>query len=125
MAGLCPGQQDKVQSLCARRALGLSIPAWCTRLLPVSKDKGRHSVRRGRQGGDQQRFRACESSRQGATATPTATLPRPFRMPTSLMAYQGSWPPLAHGEHGATSDGLVAKAGETRVRRREGFLLSI
>ncbi len=26
----------------------------------------------------------------GATATSTAILPRPFRMPTSLMAYQGS-----------------------------------
>ncbi len=97
MAGLCPGQQGKVRSLCARRALGLSVPAWCTPLPPVSEDKRQYNVRRGRKGGDQQRFRAYESSRQGATATPTVILPGPFRMPTSLIAYQGNWPHPVHG----------------------------
>jgi hypothetical protein len=61
-------------------------PTWDIRLAPVSEDKGHYSYYYSMpRGGQRLReatkwpFRACESSRQGATATPTDILPRPVR----------------------------------------------
>ena len=65
------------------RSLGPSLcegaraidPAWRTRQTPISEDKGTYGVSTGRQRGGLQRFRACESSRQVATAATTTVLP--------------------------------------------------
>jgi hypothetical protein len=57
------------------------------------------------------RFRACESSRQGATATPTSVLPSSFRMTYHARGVTRSIPERVGGERGHNTG------------RGEGFVL--
>ena len=101
----------------ARRALELSIPLGTSvwhqspkiRVSTVCLEVGREVIK--------WRFRACESSRQEATATPTIIPLASFRGHWQLGSYQSYGLPgeLAEdptaGLHGATSDRLVAGGG--------------
>ncbi|KAI9572244.1 hypothetical protein HD554DRAFT_1657895 [Boletus coccyginus] len=112
-----------VCDLCAKRDARAVSPLACPSGAPLQGSEPDHGkpctvqAEVDKEGaGSGVRFRACESSRQGATATPTAVLPRPFRVPaTNLKPYRGSWPnhEVARNGGGATPDRLVAM----RVKR--------
>ncbi|KAI9454937.1 hypothetical protein HD554DRAFT_2042922 [Boletus coccyginus] len=127
-----------VCDLCAKRDARAVSPLACPSGAPLQGSEPDHGkpctvqAEVDKEGaGSGVRFRACESSRQGATATPTAVLPRPFRVPaTNLKPYRGSWPnhEVARNGGGATPDRLVAmrvkRVGRGRLPARAPRLLS-
>ena len=95
--------------MCEEESVGLPTLHLLVRLSSFSEDQDRarvdlYSTSRGEGGrmGTGVRFRACESSRQGATATPTASLPTPFSRLPPLRPIRGV------GAEGTTSDTVVA-----------------
>jgi hypothetical protein len=62
-------------NVCGRSGRSTHRPTCSVRQAPFSEYLGLYSRARGGYGDERTRFRSCEGSHQGATATPTVTLP--------------------------------------------------